>query len=65
MGEAGAVGEAAKEGVSINTSLLTLRTIITELQTGQPPPNGVYRRSKMTHLLQVGCVRVLACHCSA
>ncbi|KAF5843764.1 hypothetical protein DUNSADRAFT_8280 [Dunaliella salina] len=57
VGETGAVGEAAKEGASINnrcinTSLMNLRIIISDLRAGKRPPQGVYRRSKMTRLLQ-------------
>jgi len=54
VGETGAVGEAAKEGNSINVSLLYLGKIIKDLHAGHQPTNIVYRNSKMTHLLQVG-----------
>ncbi|KAF5843763.1 hypothetical protein DUNSADRAFT_8279 [Dunaliella salina] len=52
VGKTGAVGEAAKEGTKINESLLNLRGIITTLRAGKRPGKGVYRRYKITRLLQ-------------
>jgi hypothetical protein len=43
---------------------MNLRTIISELRAGKRPTQGVYRRSKMTRLLQViVCVCVFVCVC--
>jgi len=47
--QSGAVGDAQKEAISINTSLTFLSNCISALASGQQP---TYRNSKLTRLLQ-------------
>ncbi|GMH96925.1 hypothetical protein TrVE_jg13422 [Triparma verrucosa] len=51
-GKTGATGQRAKEGNAINSSLLTLGTVISKLAEGGRGSHIPYRDSKLTRLLQ-------------
>ena len=48
----GALGERAKEGISINAGLASLGKVISQLSSRQPGAHVSYRDSKLTRLLQ-------------
>jgi chromosome segregation ATPase len=48
----GALGERAKEGISINAGLASLGKVISQLSARQPGSHVSYRDSKLTRLLQ-------------